>query len=390
MFLKKSKNFKVSREEHFDDLRPYQKKAVDNAYSSLISGKKKVLLEMATGTGKTSVMVFLTKRLFENKIIHKALILSNTRMEADQLASAFYKEESYPVTASINSADVCKIVIITYSKLINQVSIDIIKKFDLIVCDSGQNAKNEKIINLFRSANSMFVGVITSYYSKGQLPGWFSDTLPDFSYSNNEIERNGYFHFKMQPQIFEKQFVHFFSRLMKNLKYSSTIEPSINSRIYPDLLVSLEDKEIICEIKAYRSRNVSKTVLETAVEQILRYKVILESNDNPNIQHYSYCLIVLCEIDFKKKKQLYDEQKITILDISNILYLCQDYPDCLNEFTQILYFSITDIIAEEPYGWDVKSSVSRSKKIEFTIKNHVESFEELLNACKPGKVKRVQ
>lgn len=386
--MEKTKKMKVSNGTQFDDLRPYQKKAVDNAYSSLTSGKKKVLLEMATGTGKTSVMVSLTKRLFENRIIRKALVLTNTRMEADQLASAFYKEESYPVTGSINSIDASKIVIITYSKLINQVSVDIIKKFDLIVCDAGQNAKNEKIISLFRSANSMFVGVITSYLDKGQTPGWFSDTPPDFSYSISDGVRDGYFGFKMQPQVFEKELINFFSGLMKHLDYSLIIEPSMNSRIHPDLLISLDDQKIICEIKAYRSRNVSKTVLDTAVAQILNYKSILENSDNPKRQHYSYCLIVLCEIDFKKKKQLYDEQGITIWDIANILYLCQDYPDCLNEFTELLYFPITDIIAEEPYGWAAKRLILEPKTSEFTIQNQVESFEEVLNACKPGKVNK--
>jgi hypothetical protein len=261
-------------------------------------------------------------------------------------------------------------------------------KLDLIICDAGQNTKNDKIINLFRNANSMFVGVITSHTDKEQTLGWFSDTQPDFSYSINDSVRDGYLDFEIQPQIFEQEFINFFNRLMKHLDYSFIMEPSINSRIRPDLLISLDDEELICEIKAYRSRNVSKTVLDTAVAQILNYKSILENSDNPKRQHYSYCLIVLCEIDFKKKKQLYDEQGITIWDIANILYLCQDYPDCLNEFTELLYFPITDIIAAEPYGWAAKRLILEPKTFEFTIQNQVESFEEVLNACKPGKVNK--
>lgn len=373
---------------NFDNLRPYQKKAVDIAYSLLTSGKKKVLLEMAVGTGKTSVMVSLTKRLFESRVIHKALVLTYTRMEANQMAAAFYKEESYPVTGSINAIDTSNIIIITYSKLIAQVDLDNIKKFDLIICDAGQYAKNEKIISLFRNANSMFVGVITSHFDKRQTLGWFSDTLPDFSYSINDSARDSYLDFEMQPQLFGHEFTNFFSRTMKHFGYSSIIEPSMNSRIHPDLLISLNDQEIIFEIKAYRNRYVSKTVFDTAVAQILKYKSILENSDNPKKQHYSYCLIVLCEIDFQKKKQLYDEQGITIWDIANILYLFQDNPDYLNEFAELLYFPITDIIVSEPYGWTVKRLVLESKTFESSIQNKVESFEELLNACKPGKVKK--
>lgn len=382
---KNNKNLKSSYVTHFGDLRPYQQNAVEIAYSSLINGKRKVLLEMAVGTGKTSVIISLTKQLFENKIINKALVLTYTRMEADQFASAFYKNESYSVTGSINAIDTSNIVIITYSKLIAQVNIDVIKKFDLIICDAAQNTKNEKIISLFRNTKSMFVGVNTSPFYKGHTLGWFSDASLDFRYSINDSTREGYLDFKMQPKIFEQDLINFFSRLMEYFGYSSRIEPQMNSKIYPDLLISLDDQEIIVEIKAYRNRSVTKTVFDTAVAQILKYKSILENSENSKTQHYLYCLIVLCEVDFQKKKQLYDEQGIIIWDIANILYLCKDNPDHLNEFTELLYFTITDIVAAEPYGFPVRRIVLEPKTFDTSIQNQVESFEELLNACKPGK-----
>lgn len=386
--MEQTKKFNASYGAYFGTLRPHQKQAVDIAYSLLTSGKKKVLLEMATGTGKTSVMVSLTKRLFESRIIHKALVLTNTRMEADQMAAAFYKEESYPVTGSINAIDISNIVIITYSKLIAQVNIDIIKKFDLIICDAGQNTKNEKIMRLFRNTSSMFVGVITSHFDKEQTLGWFSDTSTDFSYTINDSVNNDYLDFKIQPQIFGQEFINFFSGLMEYFGYSSLIEPSMNSRIHPDLLISLDNQEIILEIKPYRNRYVSKAVFDTAVTQILYYKSVLENSDNPKRKHYLYCLIVLCEIDLKKKKQLYDEHGITIWDVANILFLCQNNPEYLNKFAELLYFPITDIFAAEPYGWTAKRSVLVPKTFEPSIQNQVESFEELLNACKPGREKK--
>lgn len=386
--MEQPKKLKASYGARFDNLRPYQKKAVDTAFSLLTSGKKKVLLEMATGTGKTSVIVSLTKLLFEGRVIHRALVLTNTRMEADQMAAAFYKEESFPVTGSINAIDTSNIVIITYSKLIAQVNFDIIKKFDLIVCDAGQNTKNEKIISLFRNTDTMFLGIISSYSDKKQTLGWFSDTSPDFSYFIKDSVRDGYLDFKIQPHRYGLGIVGFISRLMEYRGYHSILEPSMNARISADLLISLDDQEIIFEIKAYRDRYVSKTVFDAAVEQILKYKSILENDDNPNRQHYSYCLIVLCEIDFQKKKQLYDEQGITILDIANILYLCQDNLDYLNEFTELLYFPITDIIASEPYGWVAKRL--EPKTFETSIQNQVESFEERLNACKPGNMNKAE
>ena len=56
-------------------------------------------------------------------------------MEADQMAAAFYKEESFPVTGSINAIDTSNILIITYSKLIAQVNFDIIKKQGITILD---------------------------------------------------------------------------------------------------------------------------------------------------------------------------------------------------------------------------------------------------------------
>jgi type I restriction enzyme R subunit len=73
---------KTANENQF--LRPYQKEAIESIEKSLISGKRKMLLSMATGTGKTFVAISQIYRLLKSKSARRILFLVDRRALAAQ------------------------------------------------------------------------------------------------------------------------------------------------------------------------------------------------------------------------------------------------------------------------------------------------------------------
>jgi type I restriction enzyme, R subunit len=70
-------------------LRPYQKKAIAAVEKAVLDGKRKMLLAMATGTGKTFTSVNLIYRLLKSKTAKRILFLVDRKALAAQTATAF-------------------------------------------------------------------------------------------------------------------------------------------------------------------------------------------------------------------------------------------------------------------------------------------------------------
>jgi len=77
-------------------LRPYQREAIDAIEKALCSGKRKMLLAMATGTGKTFVAVSLIYRLLKSGFAKRILFLVDRRALAAQAVGAFATFEAEP------------------------------------------------------------------------------------------------------------------------------------------------------------------------------------------------------------------------------------------------------------------------------------------------------
>lgn len=70
-------------------LRPYQKKAIKAVEEAIIGGKRRMLLAMATGTGKTFTSVNMIYRLLKSKTAKRILFLVDRKALAAQTATAF-------------------------------------------------------------------------------------------------------------------------------------------------------------------------------------------------------------------------------------------------------------------------------------------------------------
>lgn len=77
-------------------LRPYQKEAIESIEQALLSRKRRMLVAMATGTGKTVVAVSLVYRLLKSGFAKRILFLVDRRALAAQAVKAFSTFEPEP------------------------------------------------------------------------------------------------------------------------------------------------------------------------------------------------------------------------------------------------------------------------------------------------------
>ncbi|MCY4644226.1 MAG: DEAD/DEAH box helicase family protein [Bacteriovoracales bacterium] len=77
--------------------RYYQEKAVNNTVESIIHGKKRILITMATGTGKTFTAIQLAYKLWSARVVKKILFIVDRNLLADQAFSDF--EGAFPKDA---------------------------------------------------------------------------------------------------------------------------------------------------------------------------------------------------------------------------------------------------------------------------------------------------
>lgn len=77
-------------------LRPYQKDAITSIEDSIINGRRKMMVAMATGTGKTVTIIELIHRLLTSGMVHRVLFLVDRRALAAQAVGAMAAFEAEP------------------------------------------------------------------------------------------------------------------------------------------------------------------------------------------------------------------------------------------------------------------------------------------------------
>ncbi len=70
-------------------IRPYQRRCIEKADEALLAGRRRMLFEMATGTGKTLTIAMLMKRWFEAAVVSRVLFLADRIELAKQAKETF-------------------------------------------------------------------------------------------------------------------------------------------------------------------------------------------------------------------------------------------------------------------------------------------------------------
>ncbi len=123
--------------------RPYQKEAMQIMDKALEGGKRKMLLVMATGTGKTDTIALYLKRLFEAGLANRALFLVD-RIDLGVQTKEVFDEilTDYPskLLYGGKQRDESSIIISTLPTLYSQLSLFTSGYFDVIISDEAHRS----------------------------------------------------------------------------------------------------------------------------------------------------------------------------------------------------------------------------------------------------------
>jgi len=190
--------------------RDYQQECIQTTCKEIKQGRRKLLLEMATGTGKTRTAAALIKRLFEANAITRVLFLVDRIPLAKQTEDAFAEHlpdyPAYVLRAGRRFQDEKRITITTLQSMINIYSEYSSGYFDLIISDECHRSIYGQWSGVLKYFDGVQIG-LTATPCVANLDGmsgddedklFIRDTLrffevdaPTFSYKLKDAIRDG-------------------------------------------------------------------------------------------------------------------------------------------------------------------------------------------------------
>jgi len=194
----------LSIKEEISD-RPYQKMAITNIAESFNQNRRKALLVMATGTGKTRTAISLVELLTRNRWVKNVLFLADRTALVTQAKRNFNKLLPNYTISVLSDKDKkpdlnARLVFSTYQTMINLIDGDDrtfgIGRFDLIIIDEAHRSIFNKYKAIFTYFDSLLVGLTAtprdeierSTYSIFDL----EEGIPTFHYEMEEAVNENY------------------------------------------------------------------------------------------------------------------------------------------------------------------------------------------------------
>lgn len=190
--------------------RDYQQECIQTASREIKQGRRKLLIEMATGTGKTRTAAALIKRLFEANAVTRVLFLVDRIPLAKQTEDAFAEHltdyPAYVLRAGRRFQDEKRITITTLQSMINLYGEYSSGYFDLIVSDECHRSIYGKWSGVLKYFDGVQIGLTATpcVANLDDLGGdeedklFVKDTLrffevdkPTFSYKLKDAIRDG-------------------------------------------------------------------------------------------------------------------------------------------------------------------------------------------------------
>jgi type I restriction enzyme R subunit len=191
--------------------RDYQKDCIEILTGEFHRGRRKMLVEMATGTGKTRTAAALIKRLFESNTVTRVLFLVDRNTLAKQTEDAFAEHlsdfPSYRLQSGRRFQDEKRITITTLQSMINIYRDYSAGYFDLVISDECHRSIYGKWRGVLEHFDGVQIGLTATpcvANLEDEAPdeedkAFVRDTLkffeverPTYSYKMKDAIREGY------------------------------------------------------------------------------------------------------------------------------------------------------------------------------------------------------
>ena len=170
--------------------RYYQKRAIGSIFTQFAGARRKALLVMATGTGKTRTAIALVDVLQRAGWVKRALFLADRISLVNQAAGAFktHLPESSPVNLVTEKHTEGRVYVCTYPTMLNLIdqTDDGVPRFgvgyfDLVIIDEAHRSVYQKYGEIFRYFDALLVGLTAT--------------------PREEVDRNTYELFELEPGV---------------------------------------------------------------------------------------------------------------------------------------------------------------------------------------------
>ena len=189
--------------------RDYQKDCIDVLCREMNAGRRKLLVEMATGTGKTRTAAALIKRLFEANAVTRVLFLVDRITLAKQTEDAFNEHlpdfPCYVLRAGRRFQDEKRITITTLQSMINVCRDYSAGYFDLIITDECHRSIYGQWSGILKYFDGVQIGLTATPFTSEIEVGdeddklfvrdtlrFFEVTEPTYRYTLSQATREGY------------------------------------------------------------------------------------------------------------------------------------------------------------------------------------------------------
>ena len=192
LVLRRRKRQSLAVAEISEDIagRYYQKRAIAQIFEQFAASRRKALLVMATGTGKTRTAIALVDALQRVGWAKRALFLADRVSLVKQAVGAFkaHLPESSPVNLVTEKDKHGRVYVCTYPTMMNLIDANRggeanfgVGHFDLIIIDEAHRSVYQKFGAIFRYFDSLLVGLTAT--------------------PREEVDRNTYELFDLEPGV---------------------------------------------------------------------------------------------------------------------------------------------------------------------------------------------
>lgn len=185
--------------------RPYQKEAIRRVGAAFESGRRKALVVMATGAGKTRTTVALVDQLMRAGWVKRVLFLADRTALVTQAVNAFktHLGDSNPVNLTTEPGADGRVYVSTYPTMMNLIdrTDDGMRRFgpgyfDLVVVDEAHRSVYQKYREIFAYFDALLLGLTATPKDEVDRNTYRLFELeagaPTYVYSLEDAARDGY------------------------------------------------------------------------------------------------------------------------------------------------------------------------------------------------------